>query len=124
MSIKDQSIIGWASLNTTTKLCILSTGRHSRVPYLSGGSRISQRRGRQLPMWGHQPIIWSKFSRKLHENERIWTQRRGRASLVPPLDPPMPYFPLCLTRQKTMIDIVDILTKPLTICRYILTFRN
>ena len=31
-------------------------------------------------------IIFQSFSRKLHENERIWT--RG-ASLVPPLDPPM-----------------------------------
>ena len=32
----------------------------------------------------------AKFSRKLHEIERIWTPRGGRASLTPPLDPPMP----------------------------------
>ena len=31
----------------------------------------------------------AKFSRKLHEIERIWTPRGGRASLMPPLDPPM-----------------------------------
>ena len=31
----------------------------------------------------------AKFSRKLHELERIWTPRGGRASLTPPLDPPM-----------------------------------
>ena len=35
-------------------------------------------------------IIWPKFPRKLHENERIWTETgRGRASLAPPLDPPL-----------------------------------
>ena len=31
----------------------------------------------------------AKFSRKLHEIERIWTPRGGRASLTPPLDLPM-----------------------------------
>ena len=31
----------------------------------------------------------AKFSRKLHEIERIWTPRGGRASLTPPPDPPM-----------------------------------
>ena len=35
----------------------------------------------------------AKFSRKLHEIERIWTPRGGgRASLTPPLDPPMDRF--------------------------------
>ena len=34
----------------------------------------------------------AKFSRKLHEIERIWTPRGGRASLTPPLDPPMQFF--------------------------------
>ena len=28
---------------------------------------------------------FSNFCQKLHENERIWTPRRGRASLAPPL---------------------------------------
>ena len=32
-------------------------------------------------------IILQLVCRKLHQNERIWT---GGASLVPPLDPPMP----------------------------------
>ena len=34
---------------------------------------------------------FSIFARKLHKNERIWTPRGGRASLAPPLDPPMEY---------------------------------
>ena len=33
-----------------------------------GGGRLPHR-------WGSQPIIWSNFSRKLHENERNWTQK-------------------------------------------------
>ena len=37
------------------------------------------------------PIIFQICSRKLHENERIWTPGGGGggASLAPPLDPPM-----------------------------------
>ena len=38
-------------------------------------------------------IIFQFFCRKLHENERIWTPG-GRASLAPPLDPPMPCMQL------------------------------
>ena len=30
-----------------------------------------------------QPIVWQNFCQKLHENERIWSER-GRVSLVPP----------------------------------------
>ena len=52
----------------------------------SGGSRISPRRGRQLPK-GAPTYDFAKFSQKLHEIERIWT--RGGASLPPPLDPPL-----------------------------------
>ena len=33
--------------------------------------------GRQPPGWGHQPIILTNYSRKLHDNERNWTQKRG-----------------------------------------------
>ena len=40
--------------------------------------------GRQPPKWGRLPIIWSKISWKLHENERIRTPEGGRASLAPP----------------------------------------
>ena len=29
--------------------------------------------GRQPPRWRRQPIILRNFSRKLHENERVWT---------------------------------------------------
>ena len=54
----------------------------------SGQSRISQTGGRQLPWWGRQPITWPNFYRKLHENERIWTER----GTCIPLDPPMGYL--------------------------------
>ena len=39
--------------------------------------------GRQPPRWGRQPIIWQLFSRKLHENERNWTQRGAHVSGAP-----------------------------------------
>ena len=42
----------------------------------------------------------AKFSRKLHEIERIWTPRGGRASLTPPLDPPMLYMFMFLCGRK------------------------
>ena len=49
---------------------------------VSGGSRICQ------PLnLGQKPIICQDFCRKLHENERNWTERG--ASLASPLDPPM-----------------------------------
>ena len=35
------------------------------------------------PRLGRQSIIWPKFSRKQHENERNWTQRKRGASLAP-----------------------------------------
>ena len=41
----------------------------------------------------------AKFSRKLHEIERIWTPRGGRASLTPPLDPPMQSNRICVARR-------------------------
>ena len=53
---------------------------------ISGGSRIFPRGGREPSRGGREH---AKFSRKLHEIERIWTPRGGRASLTPPLDPPM-----------------------------------
>ena len=40
---------------------------------------------------------FTKFSQKLHLIERIWTPQRGRASLAPPLDPPL----------KTIIKLTD-----------------
>ena len=49
-----------------------------------------QEEGTPTPKVGAQPIIWSKLSRKLHENERIGTPR---AACIPgaPLDLPMGY---------------------------------
>ena len=40
------------------------------------------RRGRQLMVLGHKPIIWQDFWQKLHENERNWTER-GRVPGAP-----------------------------------------
>ena len=54
---------------------------------ISGGSRISPRRGANSPR-GAPTYDFAKISQKLHEIERIWTPREG-ASLVPPLDPPL-----------------------------------
>ena len=48
------------------------------------------RRGGANPRGGgRQHTILTNFSQKLHENEENLTQRGGRASLRPPLDPPM-----------------------------------
>ena len=52
------------------------------IPHTSsGGSRIFPRGGGVNPPGGREH---AKFSRKLHEIERIWTPRGGRASLTPP----------------------------------------
>ena len=56
---------------------------------VSGGSRISPRRGRQLPRGGAN-IRNCQISEKLHEIERIWTPGGARVPRAPPLDPPMP----------------------------------
>ena len=50
----------------------------------SGGSRISPRRGRQLPRGGGAPTYdFAIFPQKLHEIERIWAPRGGgRASKI------------------------------------------
>ena len=47
----------------------------------SGGSRIFPRGGAN----SQKCYYFSIFCRKLHESERIWTPRGGRASLAPPL---------------------------------------
>ena len=51
----------------------------------SGGSRIFPRGCAN----SQNCYYFSNFCWKLHENERIWTPGGGRASLAPPLDPPM-----------------------------------
>ena len=53
---------------------------------VSGGSRISPRRGRELPR-GAPTYEFAKFSRKLHEIERIWTPG-GRPKFYC-VDPPL-----------------------------------
>ena len=51
----------------------------------SGGSRISPRRGRQLPGGGAPTYDFVNFCRKLHENEEILAARGGGRPLRPPL---------------------------------------
>ena len=51
----------------------------------SGGSRIYPRGGAPTPKVGARTYF---VGRKLHENERILAPG-GRASLAPPLDPPL-----------------------------------
>ena len=48
----------------------------------SGGSRISPRRGRQLPR-GAPTYDFDKISQKMHEIERIWAPMGGRPSRPP-----------------------------------------
>ena len=48
--------------------------------------------GAPTPEGGAPTYYLTNFSQKLHENEENLTQRGGRASLRPPLDPPMPTF--------------------------------
>ena len=71
----------------------------------SGGSRISPRRGCQLPGGGGRAPTYNiaKFSRKLHEIERIWVPGGGGGAHPSfPLDLPMPsikpIFSQCLCR--------------------------
>ena len=58
---------------------------------ISGGSRISPRRGRQLP-GGAPTYDFVNFCRKLHENEDILAARGGRASPAPPLRSATDYY--------------------------------
>ena len=51
------------------------------ITITSGGSRIFPRGGAWTLQGGREH---AKFSQKLHEIERIWTPRGGRASLTPP----------------------------------------
>ena len=59
----------------------------------SGGSRISPRRGRQLP-GGAPTYDFAKISQKLHEIERILTPRGGAHPKFYYVDPPLVYM-LC-----------------------------
>ena len=55
---------------------------------VSGGSRISPRRGRQLPGGGHQHKILPYFPKNCMKLKEFGPPG-GRASLAPPLDPPL-----------------------------------
>ena len=54
---------------------------------IGGESRISQTGGTN-PVWAKNQLFGKIFSRKLHENERNWTERGG-AHPYYPLDPSM-----------------------------------
>ena len=45
--------------------------------------------GAPTPQGGAPTYDFARISQKLHEIERIWTPRGGRASPAPPLDPPL-----------------------------------
>ena len=64
----------------------------SDLDHPSGGSRISPRRGRQLP-GGAPTYDFAKNSQKLHEIERIWTPRGGARPKFYYVDPPL--HPVC-----------------------------
>ena len=65
----------------TDCVCVCGGGTSDLLSKFSGGSRIFPRGGREPSRGGREH---AKFSRKLHEIERIWTPRGGRASLTPP----------------------------------------
>ena len=51
-------------------------------------------KGRRQPVSLEQkPIIWQDFRRKLHENERNWTERGGGVPPFPPSPHPQPVDP-------------------------------
>ena len=64
----------------TTKMKMEKKSSFRRI---SGGSRISPRRGRQLSR-GAPTYDFAKFSQKLHEIERIWAPRGARGTRTPP----------------------------------------
>ena len=60
----------------------------TQTDLISSVSRISPRRGHQLPGVGAPTYDFAKFSQKLHEIERIQTPREGCIPHAPPpLDP-------------------------------------
>ena len=53
--------------------------------YISSGSRISQRRGRQAKRGGRQSIIWQIFPKNCMKMKKFWARGGRGASLAPPL---------------------------------------
>ena len=51
-------------------ISVWTSGFEKSLVHLTSGSESLAKPLR----WGRQPIIWPNFPRKLHENERNWTQ--------------------------------------------------
>ena len=86
----------WVQADENTVWVIMDEGcarlnSHYRLwcePHCSGGSRISSRRGRQLPGGGRQHTDFAKFPQKLHEIEKNLDPRGGGVPRAP-LDSPL-----------------------------------
>ena len=77
------SLVPLAGLIELSSSEMMLIGLIFKFPNISGGSRISPRRGRQLPGGGGAPTYdFAKFSQKLHEIERIWAPG-GRVPRAP-----------------------------------------
>ena len=93
----------------------------------SGGSRIFLGGG-----GGANSQSWCAnlfFSEKLHENERIWTPKRGGESLAPSLDPPLEginpilYFPKNTTELKKIWSVRCARVRPIKSTTVVLIFE-
>ena len=51
-----------------------------------------QEEGALTPKGGRQPISWPIFSENCMKMKKFWARRGGRASLAPPLDPPLQVY--------------------------------
>ena len=63
--------------------------------------------GAPTPQGGTPTYDFAKFSQKLHEIERIWAPGGGRASLAPPLDPPLIGFSFQLTSTYPTVSAIQ-----------------
>ena len=82
-----RELIARDDVNDNANAAVFGWVSHRPESIGSGGSRISQR-GAPAHAGMHQPIIVQIFCRKLHENERNWTET-GWSVLGAPLDPPL-----------------------------------
>ena len=83
---KMEKKLDWGSASIAPRFATADTVQsHQTTSNLSGGSRISPRRGRQLP-GGRQHTILPKFPKNCMKLKEFGPPG-GRASLSPPLDP-------------------------------------